>query len=144
LKSSLSIAILIAAIVFSLNLLYNILNQNNLITKLSKLLSPVLKIFGLPEKTGFLLLIGYIVGLAYGGALMMDQMKDGQVSRTDANLLNHHLALSHSVIEDNLLFVALGVSIWWILGVRLTLAWIVVWSRRFILNLQNGKFRFSL
>ncbi|MBF6597338.1 MAG: nucleoside recognition protein [Fermentimonas sp.] len=144
LKTSINIALLIAAIVFSLNLLYNILNHYNFIEKLSRGLNPFLKIFGLPENTGFLLLIGYIVGLAYGGALMMDQMKDGQVSRTEANLLNHHLALSHSVIEDNLLFVALGVSIWWILGVRLTLAWIVVWIRRLILNLQNGKLRFSL
>ena len=144
LKSSLNIAFLIAAIVFSLNLLYNILNHYNFIAKLGKGLNPILKIFGLPENTGFLLLIGYIVGLAYGGALMIDQIKEGQVSRTDANLLNHHLALSHSVIEDNLLFVALGVSIWWILGVRLTLAWIVVWIRRFILNMRRGKLGFSI
>ncbi|HHX32497.1 MAG TPA: nucleoside recognition protein, partial [Bacteroidales bacterium] len=144
LKSSLNIALLIAAIVFSLNLLYNILNHYNFIAKLGKGLNPILKIFGLPENTGFLLLIGYIVGLAYGGALMIDQIKEGQVSRTDANLLNHHLALSHSVIEDNLLFVALGVSIWWILGVRLTLAWIVVWIRRFILNMRRGKLGFSI
>lgn len=144
LKSSLNIALLIAAIVFSLNLLYNILNHYNFIAKLGKGLNPILKFFGLPENTGFLLLIGYIVGLAYGGALMIDQIKEGQVSRTDANLLNHHLALSHSVIEDNLLFVALGVSIWWILGVRLTLAWIVVWIRRFILNIRRGELGFSI
>ena len=75
---------------------------------------------------------------------MMEQIKEGQVTRTDANLLNHHLALSHSVIEDNLLFVALGVSIWWILAVRLTLAWIIVWIRRLILNLRRGNLRFSL
>ena len=68
---------------------------------------------------------------------MMDQMKDGRVTRTEANLLNHHLAVSHSIIEDNLLFVALGVSIWWILGVRLTMAWIVVWSRKLILRLSS-------
>ena len=49
---------------------------------------------------------------------MMDQLKEGKVTRAEANLLNHHLAVSHSVIEDNLLFAALGVSIWWILGVR--------------------------
>ncbi len=144
LKSSLNIALIISAIVFSLNLLYNILNHYNLISKLSRGLKPFLKAFGLPENTGFLLLIGYIVGLAYGGALMMDQMKDGKVSRTDANLLNHHLAVSHSVIEDNLLFVALGVSIWWIMGVRFTRAWIVVWLRRFLLNIRYGRIGFSI
>ncbi len=132
LKSSLQVTLLIAVIVFSLNLLYNLLNAYRLIPRLSKGIEPLLKFFGLPASTGFLWLIGYIVGLAYGGALMMDQMKEGKVNRTGANLLNYHLAMSHSILEDNLLFVALGVSLWWILGVRLLAAWIVVWGKRVI------------
>lgn len=144
LKSSINISILILVIIFSLNLLYNILNSYHLISKLSKGIEPILKFFGLSPNTGFLWLIGYIVGLAYGGALMMEQMKNGKVSRTEANLLNHHLAISHSILEDNLLFVALGVSLWWILAVRLTLAWIVVWLRKLILSLFTGKLRFSM
>ena len=94
-----------------------------------------------PEQGGTLtylqVLIGYIVGLAYGGALMIDQMKEGKVTRSDAELLNYHLAVSHSVIEDNLLFVALGVSVWWILGVRLVVAWLVVWVRRIFLKMKR-------
>lgn len=136
LKSSLQITLLIMVIVFLLNLLYNLLEKYKLIAALSKGIEPLLRFFGLPPATGFLWLIGYIVGLAYGGAMMMDQMKEGKVSRTDASLLNYHLAVSHSVLEDNLLFVALGVSIWWILGVRFVLAWAVVWIRRFILRLK--------
>lgn len=138
LKSSMSIAMLITFIVFMLNLLYNILEAYKLIPKLSRGIAPILKFFGLPESTGFLWLIGYIVGLAYGGALMMDQMREGKVTRTDASLLNYHLAVSHSVLEDNLLFVALGVSIWWILGVRFVAAWLVVWIRRVIMKLRYG------
>lgn len=138
LKSSMSIALLITSIVFMLNLLYNILEAYKLIPKLSRGIAPILKFFGLPESTGFLWLIGYIVGLAYGGALMMDQMREGKVTRTDASLLNYHLAVSHSVLEDNLLFVALGVSIWWILGVRFVAAWLVVWIRRVIMKLRYG------
>ena len=136
LKSSLQITVLIVVIVFLLNLLYNMLEKYRLITALSKGIEPLLKFFGLPSTTGFLWLIGYIVGLAYGGAMMMDQMKEGKVTRSDASLLNYHLAVSHSVLEDNLLFVALGVSIWWILGVRLVIAWVVVWIRRFLLRLR--------
>lgn len=136
LKSSLHIALLIVVIVFALNVLYNLLEAYRLIPKLSKGIEPLLRFFGLPASTAFLWLIGYIVGLAYGGALMMDQMKEGKVTRTDASLLNYHLAVSHSVLEDNLLFVALGVSIWWILGVRFVMAWIAVWMRRFLLRLR--------
>ncbi len=138
LGSSLQVMLLIAMIVFSLNLLYNLLDAYRLIPKLSKGIEPLLRFFGLPSTTGFLWLIGYIVGLAYGGALMMDQMKEGKVNRTDTNLLNYHLAMSHSVLEDNILFIALGVSVWWILGVRLLVAWIVVWGRRIVLRLRFG------
>ncbi|NLC86065.1 MAG: nucleoside recognition protein [Bacteroidales bacterium] len=145
LQGSLKIALLIFVIIFSLNLLYNILNAFHLISKLSKGVEPLLQFFGLSANTGFLWLIGYIVGLAYGGALMMDQLKEGKVTRAEANLLNHHLAVSHSVIEDNLLFAALGVSIWWILGVRFVMSWIVVWFRRLILRLSSkGKVNYNV
>ena len=137
LKGALQIALLILVIVFLLNVLYRVLESYKLIDKLSKIIEPVLKFFGLPASTGFLWLIGYIVGLAYGGALMMDQMSEGKVTKTEASLLNYHLAVSHSVIEDNLLFVALGVSLWWILGVRLVAAWIVVWVRRSIFRFRT-------
>lgn len=138
LKSSLGISLLITVIVFSLNLLYRALEAYHIIPRLSKGVGPLLKLFGLPPSTSFLWLIGCIVGLAYGGALMIDQMKEGKVTRTEADLLNHHLAVSHSVIEDNLLFVALGVSIWWILATRLLLAWLVVWIRRRIIKARRG------
>ena len=136
-KSSLQIALLILVIVFALNLLYSLLEAYRLIPKLSRVIEPLLAFFGLPGNTAFLWLIGYIVGLAYGGALMMDQMKEGKVTRSEASLLNHHLALSHSVLEDNLLFVALGVSLWWILAVRFTIAFAVVWLRRFWLTIRG-------
>lgn len=142
LKSSLHISLLILVIVFALNLLYSLLEANRLVPRVSKAIEPLLAFFGLPRSTAFLWLIGYIVGLAYGGALMIDQMKEGKVTRSEANLLNHHLAVSHSVLEDNLLFVALGVSLWWILAVRFGIAFAVVWIRRFWLTIRGRHITF--
>lgn len=62
-KSSLQIALLIITIVTTLNILYKVLDEYQLIEKLTKIIEPVLKFFGLPISTGFLWLIGYIVGL---------------------------------------------------------------------------------
>lgn len=138
LKSSIQMSLLIFSIITFLNVLYRLLEKKKLIPKLSKSIEPMLRFFGLPASVGFLWLIGYIVGLAYGGAMMIDQMNEGKVSRTDARLLNYHLAMSHSAIEDNLLFVALGVSVWWIFGVRLATAWIVVWIKRLILHFSTS------
>lgn len=139
LVTSIKMTLLIFAIITSLNVLYRLLEQNNLIPKLSNGIKPILSFFGLPASVGFLWLIGYIVGLAYGGAMMIDQMNEGKVSRKDADLLNYHLAMSHSVIEDNLIFVVLGVSFWWVLGVRLAAAWVAVWAKRLVMNLSNRK-----
>ena len=138
--TSIRLIIMIFIIISLLMITYRLLEEYNLINRISKSIEPVLKFFGLPKSTAFLWLIGYIVGLAYGGALMIDQMNEGKVTKAEGSLLNYHLALSHSVIEDNLLFVALGVSIWWILITRLIAAWIVVWLRRAFLNIKE---RFS-
>ena len=130
LVSSLSIALLILVVITALNVLYGTLLAHNLVDKLSKGMSPILTFFGLPKSTGFLWIIGYIIGLSYGGALMMEQMENGTVTRAEAKTLNYHLSMCHAVIEDSLLFVVLGVSIWWIMGVRLAAAWMVVWCAR--------------
>lgn len=136
-KNSVKMGLILFGIILLLNVLYKILEAYRLIFKLSKTIEPVLRFFGLSSSVGFLWLIGYIVGLAYGGALMIDQMNEGKVSRTDARLLNYHLAVSHSVLEDNLLFVALGVSYLLILAVRLTVALAVVWLVRFIIFIRR-------
>lgn len=131
-------ALLIFFIVAALNILYLLLEKYNLIDKLSKGISPILRIFGLPGSVAFLWLIGYIVGLAYGGAMMMDQLNEGKISRPDVRLLNYHLAISHSILEDNILFIALGVSVWWILGTRLIAAAIVVWTKKLAIRLTQN------
>ncbi len=129
LKSSLGMSLLIIGIIFLLQFFYALLIKYQLIDRLTKALAPVLRFFGLQQNTGFLFLIGYIVGLAYGGAMMIEQMQDGRVNKSEARDLNYHLAVSHSLIEDTLIFVVLGVSIWWILAVRLSLAWLLLWAK---------------
>jgi hypothetical protein len=79
--------LLIAVIVFFTESAYSLLHAYTLIPKLSKGIEPLLRFFGLPASTGFLWLIGLYCGLAYGGALMMDQMKEGKVNRTDAKFV---------------------------------------------------------
>ena len=139
LTSSFQMAVILFTIISALNILYKLLLEYNLIAKLTKTIRPVLSFFGLPESVGFLWLIGYIVGLAYGGAMMIEQLNDGKVTKSDVKLLNYHLAVSHSVLEDNLIFVALGVSYWLILAVRLTFVWAVVWIAKLFIRLFSTK-----
>ena len=89
---------------------------------------------GLPESTTILLIVANALGLAHGSGVIVEVGKEGRVTKKDADLLNYHVAISHSNLEDLLLFAAIGVSIFWMLIPRLIIAIAVVWGRKFFVN----------
>lgn len=141
LLTSFTLAVTIIVIVTILMILQRLLDEFNLIDFISKPLSPFMKVFGLPRKAPFLWIVGNVVGLAYGGAIMYDMVEEGKISLEETNVVNHHLAVSHSLLEDTILFVALGISVWWIIGTRLFFAFAVVWMYRWIRSLRRVKDR---
>ena len=100
-------------------------------------LSPLMRLFGLPSGCSLLWLTGNVVGMAYGAAIMIDEVEEGRLTREEANLVNHHLGVSHSLLEDTMLFVAMGISFWWICLTRLVLAMIAVWTMRGLAKLKH-------
>ncbi|MDF9829060.1 nucleoside recognition domain-containing protein [Parabacteroides sp. PF5-6] len=128
--SSMEVILTILLIVTALMILHYLLDEFNLMRGFSRGLSPLMKLFGLPEDTAFLWLVGNVVGLAYGGAIMMEQIEDNKLSRANGNRLNYHLAMSHSLLEDTLIFVAIGIPVLWIVLTRLFFAMVVVWVVR--------------
>lgn len=107
-----------------------ILEEFGWIGRLEKPLSPLMRLMGLPDNTAISWLAANLIGLAYGSAIMFDQAERGKMSRADADLLNHHVALSHSQLEDPLLFLTLGYAIHWLIWPRLLIALAAVWLRR--------------
>lgn len=124
----------IIIIVTSLHVLHNILEEFKILDLLSKGMKPMMKLFGLPLQSSFMWLVANVVGLAWGSAILVEYVKSGKVSKREANLLNHHIAVSHSLLEDTLLFVAIGVNVLWITFPRLILAMIVVWGVKILLK----------
>jgi hypothetical protein len=70
------------------------------------------------------------VGLTYGSVVMIEEVERGEIAAADADLLNYHIAINHSLLEDTLLFVAIGVPAVWITFPRILLAIIAVWTVR--------------
>jgi hypothetical protein len=124
------LSVKIIVLVNGLMLIQKFLDEFSLYEVISKAISPFIKSMGLPAETSFLWIIGNVVGLAYGGAIMIEEREQKKITKADANLLNHHLAVSHSTLEDTLLFMAIGVSAFWILVPRVILAMGVVWIVR--------------
>ena len=83
--------------------------------KLNNYLKPSLKIFGMSKNAAILPLIGMTLGLAYGGGLIVKEAKSKLISKKDTFLSFSFMGLSHSLIEDTILTVAIGASLFGIL-----------------------------
>jgi len=109
------------------------------IQAINKPLSPFMKLFGLPESATLSWVVANLIGLAYGSAIMIDQSEKGKLSRQDADLLNHHVAVSHSQLEDPLLFLTLGYTMHWLIWPRILIAIAAVWLRKLELRVRGSK-----
>lgn len=130
LGSSMQVVLSILLIVTLLMIFHYVLEEFRLMKRLSGLFAPLMKFFGLPREAAFLWMVGNTVGLAYGGAIMVEQMEQKKLTYAEGNLLNHHLAVCHSLLEDTIIFAAIGIPALWIIGTRLFFAVAVVWSYR--------------
>ena len=130
----------IIVLIFLLMVLQEMLREFNLIEVLTAPVSPVIRFLGLPQSTTFLWIIANTLGLAYGSAVMLDEVSQGRIRKAESDLLNYHIAISHSNLEDLLLFAAIGVSIPWMLGIRLIIAALAVWARRWYLSAKGEVF----
>jgi hypothetical protein len=122
----------VSTFVFSIMLLQRILEEFGVISWLSRIFAPFMRVLGLPVNTSFLWIIANVLGLMYGAAIMFEELKQNKLKASEINLLNYHLAINHSLLEDTLLFVAIGVPAVWITFPRLLIAIPVVWAVRLL------------
>jgi spore maturation protein SpmB len=132
--STLKLCLKIVILITLLMILQKVLIEFKITNILTAVFSPFLKLFGLPKSTSLMWLAANLLGLAYGSAVMIEEVQSGRIEERDADLLNYHIAVSHSNLEDLLLYAAIGVSVWWLLFPRLAIAMIVVWGRRMALS----------
>ena len=136
-RDSLLLIVRISLILLTLMVGEALLQEFGVVRWLGKRLGPLMRVFGLPEETAFLWVVSNTLGLAYGAGILRREVAEGRLSRKHGDLLNHHIAISHSLLEDTLLFAALGVPALWITVPRLLLAVAAVWGRRAELAFQE-------
>lgn len=133
-SSSGSMILKILIIINILLFAQELLEEFGIISYIVKFFSPLMRLMGLPQNTTFSWVVANVVGLAYGSAIMIDQSQKGKMDRNDADILNHHIALSHSQLEDPLLFLTLGYPMLPLIIPRVIIAIIAVWVYRLVKN----------
>lgn len=74
----------------------------------------------------FPLLTGIIFGIAYGAGVLIPQARSGELDRQQIFLITAFLGICHAIIEDTLLFVAVGANGWMIVITRFVAALVFV------------------
>ena len=87
---------------------------------------PLIRLSGLNREIAPLTTIGVLLGLMYGGGLIIGESREKNFSLRAKTLALCWLSLSHGLIEDTGIMLALGANIWVILVGRLIFTLIVV------------------
>ena len=116
--STLQSLLLVLAVITALVVLMDVLERLGITRLVTRLLTPVLRLSGLEERAAPLTTVGILLGLAYGGALIIDAAERENFSPRTRLLALSWLSLCHALIEDTLLILALGANIWVILVIR--------------------------
>lgn len=96
------------------------------INTIVKFLSPLLRIMGLTEKVGLLWTTAVVFGLAYGGAVIVEEARAGHLGRDELETLQLSIGINHSMVEDPSLLLSLGLSPFWLWVPRTVIAIIAV------------------
>lgn len=137
--SQLKMSAMVLLIIYSLMFLQKLIEHYGLLSPLSEFLAPLMHVFGLPRKCAYMWLVGNVLGISYGSAVMVEMKEKGLITDKDANKVNYHLIMNHSMLEDTIVFAATGISALWIIGTRLFFAIIVVWTKIMLLKITKHK-----
>jgi hypothetical protein len=96
------------AIVLILMTLMKLLRWLKVLDWMERMLAPVLRILGMTPAATDITVIGMILGLGYGGGLIIDYTNSGRIGKRDVFFSLALMGFCHSLIEDTLLAAALG------------------------------------
>jgi len=96
---------------------------------LDPMLNPLHRLFSwmhIRKESVVALFVGIIFGIAYGGGMLLEEKKSGALNKRDALLIGVFLSLTHALVEDTLLFAAIGANLIVILFARILLTVVVL------------------
>ena len=102
-----------------------------------KFFRPLMRILGLPERTVMMWVTAIIFGLLYGGAVIVEEAKKGDLTKEELERLHIFIGINHSMVEDPALYTVLGLNAFWLWVPRLIMAIIVVQTYHGIKYLKN-------
>lgn len=120
------LAVQILLIILSVMTILELLKVFGLIDPIVRFFSPLLRIMGLSERVAILWITAALFGLAYGGAVIVEEAKKEGFTKEELETLQLSIGINHAMIEDPALFLPFGIGLFWLWVPRLVLAMVAV------------------
>ena len=124
-------------ILMGIMLLMKVLDKFGLSLFLQRIFKPLLSKLGIGKEATNITVIGITLGISYGGGLIIKESRAGTIPPRDIFFAMVLMGLFHSIVEDTLLMLLLGGSLWGVLVGRLIFALLVVWLLVRLLSLLS-------
>lgn len=89
---------------------------------LGKMLSPILRLLGISPEATNVVIVGLFMGILYGSGVIIKNTREGTISHADSFATMSLMGIAHALIEDTLLLMLIGGSIWGLLVFRVIVA----------------------
>ena len=119
--------ILIIIVIFCILIIMKILRQIGALALFERLLQPVLPFFGMSKKAAPVTVVGMVMGISYGGALIIRETNSGKLGKREVFFSLALMGLSHALVEDTLLMFALGAHLGGILLGRVIFSLVIIY-----------------
>jgi hypothetical protein len=118
---------MIVVIIFAIVLAMRLFRALGLLGLLERGLAPVLPWFGMGRQAAPITVVGMIMGIGYGGALIIREATAGKLGREEVFNSMVLMGLCHGIVEDTLIMAAIGGKLGGILWGRILFSLLVTY-----------------
>ena len=118
---------LIISIIFCIIILMRLFKLVGLLSFFERILAPILPHFGMSPRAAPITVVGMIMGIGYGGALIIRETATGKLAKDEVFNSMVLMGLCHGLLEDTLLMAAIGGNFGGILWGRILFSLIVTY-----------------
>jgi Fe2+ transport system protein B len=134
LTNSVRITLLVTAVIIPLMLGLALLRDSRLLDRAAGFLQPAMRRLTLSNNAAYPLLAGLFLGIIFGSGVILAFARDGSLTKRDLMLVLVFLGICHSIIEDTVVFMALGANGWVLISARFLLAAVAALSVSLLLR----------
>jgi hypothetical protein len=98
---------------------------------------PLMKVLGLSDQAVTMWITGAGFGLLYGSAVIIEEARKETLTKEELEHLHISIGINHSMVEEPVLFLALGINPLWLVIPRFFIAAIAVHAYRAVHYLRK-------